>query len=92
MQRLARVLREPLAQARTKGNVLRKWSMGCASSEKAHSLAILVAEVLGLEMEQFSVRIFATDLDAEAVALARRGICPSAVLAPAPRSHCRRQV
>jgi two-component system, chemotaxis family, CheB/CheR fusion protein len=57
------------------------WSAGCATGEEAYSLAILVAELLGEEESQFSVRIFATDLDAEAVAFARRGIYPASALA-----------
>jgi two-component system, chemotaxis family, CheB/CheR fusion protein len=75
------VLPELIARARTQGNELRIWSAGCATGEEAYSLAILVAELLGEEVSQFSVRIFATDLDAEAVAFARRGIYPASALA-----------
>ncbi len=78
------VLPELVAQARTQGNALRIWSAGCATGEEAYSLAILVAEALGRELEHFSVRIFATDLDPEAVAFARRGIYPSTALARVP--------
>jgi two-component system, chemotaxis family, CheB/CheR fusion protein len=75
------VLPELIAHARTHGNELRIWSAGCATGEEAYSLAILVAELLGEEVSQFNVRIFATDLDAEAVAFARRGIYPASALA-----------
>lgn len=63
---------------------LRIWSAGCATGEEAYSLAILLAEQLGDEMETFNARIFATDLDAEAVAFARRGIYPSTAVATVP--------
>jgi two-component system, chemotaxis family, CheB/CheR fusion protein len=78
------VLPELIAHARTQGNELRLWSAGCATGEEAYSLAILVAEALGTELEQFAVQIFATDLDPDAVAFARRGIYPATALAGLP--------
>lgn len=74
------VLPDLIAQARKRGNVLRIWSAGCATGEEAYSLAILVAEALGNELAQFQVQIFATDLDDEAIAFARRGVYPPAAL------------
>lgn len=70
-----------IEEAREQGNQLRLWSAGCATGEEAYSLAILVAEALGDELGRFSVRIFATDLDEEAVAFARRGIYSTQALA-----------
>lgn len=63
---------------------LRIWSAGCATGEEAYSLAILLTELLGDEIETFNARIFATDLDGDAVAFARRGIYPSTALADLP--------
>lgn len=63
-----------IEEGREKGNYLRLWSAGCSTGEEVYSLAILVAEALGDELGDFNVRIFATDLDGEAVAFARRGI------------------
>src|SRR5579862_1665710 len=45
---------------------------------------MLVAEALGNDLEQFQVRIFATDVDAEAIAFARRGVYPIAAFADVP--------
>ena len=53
---------------------IRVWSAGCATGEEAYSLAILFAEALGETLGRFNLRVFATDLDAEAVNFARRGI------------------
>jgi two-component system, chemotaxis family, CheB/CheR fusion protein len=75
------VLPELLAANRTRGGGLRIWSAGCATGEEAYSLAILVAELLGPELTQTEVKIFATDLDTEAIAVARRGIYPAESLA-----------
>jgi two-component system CheB/CheR fusion protein len=63
---------------------LRLWSAGCATGEEAYSLAILVADLLGDELEQFSVRIFATDLDSDAIAFARRGVYSASAVAGLP--------
>jgi two-component system, chemotaxis family, CheB/CheR fusion protein len=75
-----RILPDLLEEARTRGNELRLWSAGCATGEEAYSLAILVAELLGDELEQFSVRVFATDVDPDAIVHARRGVYSGAAL------------
>jgi two-component system, chemotaxis family, CheB/CheR fusion protein len=69
-----------IQDARHRGRELRVWSAGCATGEEAYSLAILVADVLGTELETFTVRIFATDLDDEAISFARRGLYPASAV------------
>ncbi len=78
------VLPHLLAHAREHGEQVRCWSAGCATGEEAYSLAILFAEALGDSFELDSVRIFATDLDADAITFARRGIYPAAAVAEIP--------
>lgn len=68
------VLPELVEEARDHGNELRLWSAGCATGDEAYSLAIMVCEVLGGEVGQFTVRIFATDIDEDAIGFARNGI------------------
>jgi two-component system CheB/CheR fusion protein len=74
------VLPELVEEAREAENQLRIWSAGCATGEEAYSLAILVSEVLGREAGLFNVRIFATDIDEDAVKFARRGVYPPSAL------------
>ncbi|WP_371927662.1 protein-glutamate O-methyltransferase CheR [Lentzea sp. HUAS12] len=50
---------------------IRVWSAGCASGEEAYSLAIAFAEVVGIEQFRQRVKIYATDVDDEALAKAR---------------------
>jgi two-component system CheB/CheR fusion protein len=59
---------------RTKADaeMIRIWSAGCASGEEAYSIAILLAELLGIEAFQQRVKIYATDLDDEALVEARQ--------------------
>src|SRR5579871_936924 len=78
------VIPDLIRTAEQRNNELRVWSAGCATGEEAYSLAILVCEALGSQREEFNVRIFATDLDASAVAIARRGVYPALALASAP--------
>jgi two-component system CheB/CheR fusion protein len=74
------VLPEIIANAQKRGREIRIWSAGCATGEEACSLAILVSEALGTQLDQYHVRIFATDVDADAVAFARRGTYPASAL------------
>jgi two-component system, chemotaxis family, CheB/CheR fusion protein len=46
---------------------LRVWSVGCASGEEAFTLAMVLAEVLGTEQFHQRVKIYATDVDDEAL-------------------------
>jgi two-component system CheB/CheR fusion protein len=53
---------------------IRTWSAGCATGEEAYSLAMVLAEALGPDaFERRVVKIYATDVDEEALAQARHG-------------------
>ncbi len=54
---------------------LRVWIAGCATGEEAYSIAILLAEALGGPTVQLKdhVQIFATDIDKDALDVARKG-------------------
>ena len=78
------VVPELITSARTHEQTIRCWSAGCATGEEAYSLAILLAEALGEDLDAFSVRLFATDADPDAVAFARQGSYPERALAKLP--------
>jgi two-component system, chemotaxis family, CheB/CheR fusion protein len=69
-----------IEKAREEESQLRIWSAGCATGEEAYTLAILVSEALSREAGLFNVRIFATDIDEDAVRIARRGLYPPSAL------------
>ncbi|HEX8419581.1 MAG TPA: CheR family methyltransferase [Sphingomonas sp.] len=50
---------------------IRVWSVGCASGEEPFSIAMLFAEALGIHEFCRRVKIYATDLDEEALKAAR---------------------
>lgn len=77
-------LREPLAELlaqKMPGEEVRVWVAGCATGEEAYSIAILIAELLGTSLSEYRIQIFATDIDLNAMAVARRGIYPESALA-----------
>jgi two-component system, chemotaxis family, CheB/CheR fusion protein len=53
---------------------IRIWSAGCASGEEAYTLAMLMAEILGAEEFRQRVKIYATDVDEDALNQARQAI------------------
>jgi len=60
-------------------SVLRAWVPGCSTGEEAYSLAIIFKEALEKinPRGEFSLHIFATDLDNEAIEIARKGTFPA---------------
>ena len=50
---------------------IRVWSAGCASGEEPYTISMLLAEALGEEAYKDRVKIYATDVDEEALAQAR---------------------
>ena len=63
---------------------IRVWSAGCSSGEEVYSVAILLAEALGDERFQQRVKIYGTDLDDEALAIARQGAYSAKAVADIP--------
>ena len=65
------------------GSILRAWVPGCSTGEEAYSLAIVFKEALEKINPHggFSLQIFATDLDNEAIEIARKGIFPANIAA-----------
>jgi two-component system CheB/CheR fusion protein len=57
------------------GGVIRAWSAGCSTGEEAYSLAIVFKEALEQLKPQahYTLQLFATDLDREAIDKARLG-------------------
>lgn len=51
----------------------RIWVPGCSSGEEAYSIAILLREFMDKTRQKFKCQIYATDLDEDAIAQARKG-------------------
>jgi two-component system, chemotaxis family, CheB/CheR fusion protein len=63
---------------------IRVWSAGCATGEEAYSLAIVLAEVLGIDEMRERVKIYGTDVDDGALDVARRAAYPAKALSSVP--------
>ena len=64
---------------------IRVWSAGCASGEEAYTAAIVLLEALGEEEFKRRVKIYATDVDEEALAEARAAVYPQEAFKDLPR-------
>ena len=74
-----RVVKDLLQSHRTSDQI-RVWVAGCSTGEEAYSIAILFAEAmeeLGLRRD---IKIFATDLDGDSIAVAGRGVYGDSIL------------
>lgn len=60
---------------------IRCWVPGCATGEEAYSIAILLVEALEKSNEHINFQIFATDIDDDAIELARIGVYPDSIAA-----------
>ena len=63
---------------------LRVWSAGCASGEEAYTIAMIMAETMGADAFRRRVKIYATDVDEDALTLARRGTYSERQMQPVP--------
>jgi len=76
-----RTLLRSLLQTKQPGDEIRVWVPGCATGEEAYTIAILIAEALGPHTSQYRVQIFATDIDLNALTVARKGSYAESALA-----------
>src|SRR5262249_33829183 len=81
------VLPTLIEMGRNRGRTLRLWSAGCATGEEAYSLGLMVSHALGRELPEWTVKIFATDVDGEAIAYARRGYYTANVIEALPDDY-----
>ena len=72
-----------LIAGRSPGQALRAWVPGCSTGEEAYSLAIVFKEALEQVRPEgsFTLQLFATDLDRDAIDKARQGVFPDNIAA-----------
>jgi chemotaxis methyl-accepting protein methylase/PAS domain-containing protein len=81
-----------LLASRTPDKTLRAWVAGCSTGEEAYSLAIVFKEALEAVKPRgkFSIQIFATDLDRDAIEKARSGIFSANIAADISEARLKR--
>jgi chemotaxis methyl-accepting protein methylase len=65
------------------GKALRAWVVGCSTGEEAYSLAMVFKEAVAVAqpVAHFTLQIYATDLDPDAIDTARKGLYPANIAA-----------
>ncbi|MDD4969329.1 MAG: chemotaxis protein CheB [Paludibacter sp.] len=77
-ENMANVIIPAIISKQQEGAILRAWVAGCSTGEEAYSLAIVFKEAVERIVPHggYSLQIFATDLDNEAIETARKGLFP----------------
>jgi two-component system CheB/CheR fusion protein len=83
------VLPAMLAQ-RGEHEALRVWVAGCATGEEAYSVAMLLRELADEQRRDWQVLIYGTDIDADAIAVARAGLYPPNIVQDVSPERLRR--
>src|SRR5215831_9465013 len=65
-------------------SAIRVWTAGCASGEEAYTLAIILAEQLGIDAFRRRVKIYASDVDEDALLQARHAAYTAAQVQDVP--------
>ncbi|SFO23144.1 two-component system, chemotaxis family, CheB/CheR fusion protein [Chitinophaga sp. YR627] len=69
-----------LIDEKEEGAILKVWVTACSTGEEAYSLAILLDQCLQEKNKWLDVKIFATDIDSNAIEFAARGTYPLSVV------------
>jgi two-component system CheB/CheR fusion protein len=76
---LAETVIPEMIRSHPAGQPLRVWVAGCSTGEEAYSLAMLFLEQIEASGRAVKLQVFASDVDAEAIAAARDGAYPAAI-------------
>ena len=63
-----------LLEGKSAEEPVRVWSAGCSSGQEAYTVAIVLAEMLGVDAYRERVKIYATDIDEDALNQARLAV------------------
>ena len=69
---------------RSESKQIRFWVSGCSTGEEAYTLAIICHEIMSNLGKMAEIKIFATDVDKDAITTAGTGIYPESISADVP--------
>jgi two-component system CheB/CheR fusion protein len=81
---LSKIVLPALLEKNADSKSIRIWSAGCSTGEEPYSLAIALFELLGENDENFSIKIFASDISENSIAKARSGLYTKAQVSILP--------
>lgn len=74
---------QDMLKGKKPGDTIRVWVPASSSGEEAYSIAILISDILGLNVSMYRIQIFATDIDDNSVQRARKGFyLPATIMWP----------
>ncbi|MCA9529507.1 MAG: PAS domain-containing protein [Myxococcales bacterium] len=80
----------PLVASKALDDSIRVWVPGCATGEEPYTLAMLLLEHVERAQRAPSLQVFATDVDADALGVARAGRYPASIESDVPANRLRR--
>ena len=76
---LAKTVIPDMVSSHPADRALRVWIAGCSTGEETYSLAMLFREEIVATKRNIKLQVFASDIDADAVASAREGVYPESI-------------
>lgn len=67
-----------IIRSKDDGDILKVWVTACSTGEEAYTMAIIIDDVLQKAKKNLEVKIFATDIDLDAIEFASKGTYPLA--------------
>jgi len=79
-----------LLEGKDSTHAIRVWVAACATGEEAYSIAMLLLEHAALMKSPPAIQVFATDLDEDAITIAREALYPLTISADVSEDRLRR--
>ncbi|MGZ5247134.1 MAG: chemotaxis protein CheB, partial [Flavitalea sp.] len=73
---IKKVIIPKVIATKAEGEILKVWIAACSSGEEVYSIAMLLEEYMEKKKLQLDLKIFATDIDTEAISKASKGSYP----------------
>lgn len=74
-------------ESKKENELVKVWSVGCSSGEEAYSIAIVLNEYMQQHNVDCDVKIFATDLDVDAINRANKGVFGDSIAGDVPAEY-----
>ncbi len=87
---LQRLVIEPLVGRKKQHEMIRVWNAGCATGEEPYSVGMMILESLHNAGKSCPLRIFASDIDKDALDFARQGLYSTSIAADVPAERLSR--
>ncbi len=77
-------------EQKNQGDTVRIWISACSTGEETYSVAMIIREFLDLIKIHYDVKIFASDIDENAIKIAGAGVYPESILGDISKERMRR--